>query len=122
MLCTQAGVPKERGDDMIACDVSFNPLRVKGASGRYKKKGRLTPMMRTVRARATGCTSSSAAATDLKCLQGAIKGLKKILKTLSPHSKMPKLYKKDAQCLSFLSRLEDEGSSEFGDNYNEATS
>ncbi|MCD7455197.1 hypothetical protein HAX54_027379 [Datura stramonium] len=47
MLCTRVGVSKKRGNDVIACDVPFNLLRVKGATRKVGRRGGSTLMIRT---------------------------------------------------------------------------
>ncbi|MCD7465795.1 hypothetical protein HAX54_001953, partial [Datura stramonium] len=91
-------VPRERGDDMIACNVPFDPLRVKGASGAEGRRERWTHIMRTLRDR-------MALQEDLEVKKKRHsrdnvfvriwKGVKKILKNICPRSRMPKQHDRE---------------------------
>ncbi|MCD7472230.1 hypothetical protein HAX54_013256 [Datura stramonium] len=109
-----SGVLREQRDQMIVSDVPFNPLRVKGAPGHAERRER------PIRTRSTTIAKEAVKlGMVLPGLLAFLSGIKKLLRTLAPHSNIPKVPREDALQFSFLGGLDNGESGGLGSGSNE---
>ncbi|MCD7459302.1 hypothetical protein HAX54_040581 [Datura stramonium] len=112
-ILDQERFPREQGDEIIACNMPFDPLRVKGASSGAGRKEGMIQRRRTIRTEAIQDVLGSLVQAHVehqadleaekkkrrlwdKLLVKMWKRMKKLLRTLSPLLMLPKVSKEDA--------------------------